>query len=195
MCVISITTDVTVTAMFNIVNVPPELSTDRGTIGTQLTITGSGFGVKTGKILIGGVATKIAKDGWKPDSISCNVTKVPLPAETAHDVTIMSKEIDSKTLSKAFTVKLPEIDSLDFYHGVADDPITITGNFFSTKKGKVYLEVPGGKPKSCKVTSWGMDSITFAVPKTSKSFPVGTYPLKVTNKVGTTYAPSNFTVN
>ena len=195
MCVISITTDVTVTAMFNIVNVPPELSTDRGTIGTQLTITGSDFGVKTGKILIGGVATKIAKDGWKPDSISCNVTKVPLPADTAYDVKIISKEIDTKTLSKAFTVKLPEIDSLDFYHGVADDPITITGNFFSTKKGKVYLEVPGGKPKSCKVTSWGMDSITFAVPKTSKSFPVGTYPLKVTNKVGTTYASPNFTVN
>ena len=111
-------------------------------------------------------------------------------------VTIKPNKAADIPLSNAFTVKPPEVDSLNVYHGVAGvTPITITGNFFSTKKGKVYLEVPGGKPKSCKVTSWGMDSITFAVPKTSKSFPAGTYPLKVTNKVGTTYAPSNFTVN
>ena len=37
-----------------------------GTIGTELTINGSDFGTKKGKVLINGIATKIPKDGWGP---------------------------------------------------------------------------------------------------------------------------------
>jgi len=84
-------------------------------------------------------------------------------------------------------VKPPEIDSLDYTSGVAGTPITITGNFFGIKKGKVYLEYEKNgklKKKNCKVNSWDMDSIIFFVPKTSKSFPAKEYTLKVTNKVG-----------
>ena len=181
-CVISMTTDVTVTAMFNIGNVPPELSTDKGTIGTQLTITGSGFGAKKGKVLIGGVATKIAKDGWKPDFINCTVMKVPLPPEIAYDVTIMSKEVGTIPLSKAFTVKLPEpvINPGVNDHGAEGSPIIINGDFFGTKKGKVYL-VYLGKNKNCKVTNWGMNSIKFLIPK---KLAEGVYPLNIMNKVG-----------
>jgi hypothetical protein len=80
----------------------------------------------------------------------------------------------------------------DRNHGAIGDSIIITRNFFSTKKGTVYLEVPGGKTKNCKVTSWSMDSITFTVPKGLVSGV--TYPLKVTNKVGIAAASSNFTV-
>jgi hypothetical protein len=40
-----------------------------------------------------------------------------------------------------------------------------------------------------------MDSITFIVPKISKSFPKATYPLKVINKVGTADAPEDFTID
>lgn len=166
-----------------------------GTIGTEITFTDppSGFGSKKGKVLIGGVATKIAKDGWQPDSISCTVTKVP--SVGPHDVTIKPYKADEIRLPNAFTVKYPEIDSLDFYHGAVGDPIIISGNFFSTKKGKVYLENRNtGKKKNCKVISWGMKSITFAVPKASKSFPAGAYPLKVENKVGNSEAPTEFTV-
>ena len=192
-CVVTMNANTGVTATFTL---PTELSPNEGTIGTQLTITGSDFGIKKGKVLIEGVIAKIATDGWADDGIVALLTKAP-PQGVPYDVTINLKLKPplSIILKNAFTVKPPEIDSLNSYEGAVNDPIIITGNFFSTKKGKVYLEVPGGKPKSCKVTSWGMDSITFAVPKTSKSFPAGTYPLKVTNKVGTTYAPSNFTVN
>jgi hypothetical protein len=66
------------TATFDLLNPPPELSTDRGTIGTKLTVTGSGFGAKKGKVLIGGVATKIAKGAWTPTSITGEIKK-PLP--------------------------------------------------------------------------------------------------------------------
>ena len=100
---------------------------------------------------------------------------------------------DSSSLN-AFTVKPPEIESLDVYHGVAGNPIIITGNFFSTQKGKEYLEnTSPGKKKNCKVTSWGMNSITFVVPKGLVSGVA--YPLKVTNKVGIAAAPSDFTID
>ncbi len=172
---------------------PPELIGE-GTIGTQITITGSGFGTKKGSVLIGGAATKIAKDGWKPDSITCIVAKA-LPAGT-HHVTIKPSRQAAITLPNAFTMKPPEIDALDYYQGGAGDPITITGDFFSTKKGTVYLEdSENGRKIKCKLTASGMDSITFVVPKASKSFPAGTYSLKVTNKVGTAAAPSNFAID
>jgi hypothetical protein len=166
-----------------------------GTIGTEITIIGSGFGTQKGKVLIGGVAAKIAKDGWADDRIIALLTKVP-PAGEPYNITITPQKAASITLSNAFTVKYPGIDSLDFYHGAIGDPITITGNFFSTKKGKVYLEYEKNglpKNKNCKVTSWNMDSITFVVPKGLVS---GTaYPLKVINKVGIAGAPSDFTID
>jgi uncharacterized repeat protein (TIGR02543 family) len=179
-CVVTINGNVTVTATFTL---PSELLPAEGTIGTKITIKRSGFGTKKGKVLIGGVTAKIAKDGWKPDSITCTVTKVPLPAETAYDVTIMSKEVGTITLPKAFTVKLPEpaIDPGVNDHGASGDPITINGNFFGTKKGKVYLEYLG-KNKNCKVTDWNMTSIIFLVPK---KLAEGKYPLNITNKIGT----------
>jgi hypothetical protein len=166
-----------------------------GTIGTEITIIGSGFGTQKGKVLIGGVAAKIAKDGWADDRIIALLTKVP-PAGGPYNITITPQKAASITLSNAFTVKYPGIDSLDFYHGAIGDPIIITGNFFSTKKGKVYLgDQVSGKKKNCKVTSWGMDSITFVVPKTSKSFPAGTYFLDVVNKIGVAEASSGFTID
>jgi YVTN family beta-propeller protein len=177
-CVITLTADVTVTATFIL---RPQLPIDEGTIGTQITITGSDFGIKKGKVLIGNVATKIIS--WADTLITCTVTKVPLPAETAYDVMIMTKGIGTITLPKAFTVKLPEpaIDPGVNDHGASGDPITINGNFFGTKKGKVYLEYLG-KNKNCKVTGWNMTSITFLVPK---KLVEGKYPLNITNKIGT----------
>jgi lysophospholipase L1-like esterase len=191
-CILTLIGNTTVTATFS---VAPQLSVNEGTIGTQVTITGSDFGTKKGKVLIQKIATKIAKEGWSPDSITFTLTRVP-PAGI-HDVSIRPYRADDISLSSAFTVKPPEVDSLDFYAGAARDPITITGTFFGTRKGSVFLEYEKNgklKRKVCKVKSWGMDTITFLVPKTSKRFPPGTYPLKVINKVGIAGAPSDFTI-
>ena len=192
-CTFNITDDSKVTATFT----KPTLSSEEGTIGTQFTITGLGFGTKKGKVLIGEVATKIDRGDWADDSITCTLTSVP--PEGIHNVKIKPYKADEIPLPNAFTVKPPEIDFLDSYDGVAGvSSITINGNFFGTKKGKVYLEYVKNdqlKKKNCRVTSWDMDSITFLVPKTSTSFPPGTYPLKVINKVGFTGAPSDFTIN
>ena len=170
-----------------------------GTLGSTLAITGSGFGTKKGKVIVGGVIIKVTKDGWKPDSITCILNKVP--TEGTYDVTIKTNKASDIVSSNQFTVKAPKLDPLLVYHGSPDTNITVTGKFFSTKKGKVYLEDPlSGKKKSCKITEWfmnpesGRSSLTFVVPKLPRDFISGLeYQLKITNKVGT--AQTIFTVD
>ena len=185
-CEVTMNADITVAATLVLSDSPPSLSPTEGTIGTQLTIIGAGFGIRKGKVLIGGVPIEIGTDDWKNNRITCTITKV-LPEGGPYHVTIRPYRADDITLPDAFTVKPPEIDSLDHTSGVAGTSITITGNFFGIKKGKVYLEYEKSgklKKKNCKVKSWDMDSIIFFVPKTSKSFSAKEYTLKVTNKVG-----------
>ncbi len=94
------------------------MSPDTGTIGTQVTLTGAeASGSRKERFFWQTVATKIAKDGWQPDSITCSVTKVPPPPgsyPSPFDVTIKSqpyKTVTPITLTNAFTVVNPEIDS------------------------------------------------------------------------------------
>ncbi len=170
------------------------------TIGTQYTIAGSGFGSTKGKVLIGNVSAKVSS--WADDSITITINRVPLPAGP-HDVVIKPNpngDISPLVLPGAFTVMDPAIGSLSSVRGAPGDEITITGKYFSTRKGRVYLEDPArGKNKNCKITGWTMDPIsgdstlTFTVPKLPKGLLAGPYPLKVANKVG--IAETMFTID
>jgi hypothetical protein len=172
----------------NILAIPTE-----GTIGTEVVLTGSGFDTKKGKVVIGNAYAKIAKDAWTDTTISFTVKKI-IPAGP-HDVTIYTQPYGATPpiiLPSGFTVMNPELAPLSPSSGSPGTEIAISGAFFSTKKGKVYLEDPStGKLKKCKVTSWSMDPATgaselrFVVPKLSKNFLTGTYQLVITNKVGT----------
>jgi len=168
-----------------------------GTIGTQITITGSGFGDKKGKVLIGGVAAKIAKDGWADDRIIALLTKVPPPGGP-YDITInlKSKPPVSIPLEDAFTVRTPRINS----YSLTNTEVTVNGVFFGGKKGKVYLVSQTGsiKPKSCKVTYWYMDptdgtnsQIKFMIPKVEP----GSYWMYISNKAGNSPIDVPFQVN
>jgi hypothetical protein len=171
---------------------PPGLSVKEGTIGTEITITGSNFGSKKGKVLLGTASLKIAKGGWSGDTIIGTVKKVPLPAGSypaMFDVTIQTKNKppDSFVLTDAFTVTNPWISSHSPASGSPGTEVTVHGTFFGGKKGKVYLEGQGnGQRKNCKVTSWtmsptdGTSVIKFIVPKVD----AGNYWLYVSNKVG-----------
>ena len=201
-CVVTINGDIAVTAAFTHPDVPPEPSVQEGTIGTLITITGSGFGQKKGKVLINGVKTKIAKDGWGGSLIRCTVTKA-LPSGIPYVMAIMVQPYKTTlpmTLTDTFTIKIPELDPLATDHGLPGTELTIKGRFFGTKKGKVYLEDPvSGKRKTCKVTYWymnptsGISELKFIVPKglVSRAY----YPLKVTNKIGTATASTNFEID
>jgi hypothetical protein len=173
---------------------PPELSTDRGTIGTKLTVTGSGFGAKKGKVLIGGVATKIAKGAWTPTSITGEIKKT-LPPGISYDVKLQLKEpkgVAPIIIPGAFTMMAPEIGTVLPNTGAEGASITISGNYFGSKKEKVYLG-----DKKCKVLTWEMNATTggstvsFVVPK--KMAP-GSYNVKVTNKVDSDTLANGFTI-
>ena len=165
------------------------ISPKAGTIGTEITITSSGFGTRKGKVLIATTSLKILD--WSDGLIRCLLSRA-LPPDT-YDLTIRPQARGSSPIiiENAFTVKAPEILSVDPSHGAQGAGSTIRGNFFGTKKGKVTL---GGK--TCKVLRWTMDPTTgvseidFVVPK---RLDPGTYELIVTTtKVGSDTA--DFTV-
>ena len=158
-----------------------------GTFGSQIALLRSGFGIKKGKVLLGSSALKVLE--WTEETIRCQLAKAISPG--AYDVTIQPKGLDQIVIENGFTVKAPEIRSINSNSGSAGEEIRIHGFFFGTKKGKVTL---GGK--TCKVRSWIMDptsgqsEIRFVVPK---AFSLGTQELKVINKIGED--TESFTVN
>jgi hypothetical protein len=147
------------------------VSPDEGTIGTEIEIYGSGFGTKKNKILIGTTALKVLQwtDGW----IRASLIKALAPG--LYDLTIQPKGASSILLEGAFTVKVPEILSVEPGTGSFNEEITIHGFFFGNKRGKVTL---GGK--NCRIKSWTSE-IHFVVPR---GLSAGTYELKITNGVG-----------
>jgi 2',3'-cyclic-nucleotide 2'-phosphodiesterase (5'-nucleotidase family) len=162
-----------------------------GTLGTQIMLTGPGFGNKKGKVLIGGIAAKIIS--WDDSSILCEIKKV-LPTGP-YDIVVIPKEpkgADPITMRVPFTMTAPEILFVDPNSGVSGDERVISGNNFGSKKGKVFLG-----NKSCKVLSWTMDAatgesdITFIVPKKMAS---GTYDVTVTGKAGSATLVGGFTI-
>jgi hypothetical protein len=172
------------------------------TVGSDIAITGFDFGDKKGKLLMGEVAAKIIS--WTDTLITGTVKKIPLPVGI-YNASITSKTMGTKNLDNAVVVKNPELDPLADSNrsGRPADEITVYGNFFGIKKGKVYLEYLSNgqtKKKNCKVTFWymnptnGASELRFVVPKLSNSFPASAYPLKVDNKIGIATASTNFTI-
>jgi YD repeat-containing protein len=140
-----------------------------GTYGTELMMTGSGFGSKKGKVLMGGTSLSVLE--WADHLVRLRLTKV-LPLGL-HDVMVQPAEpkgAPSVVKREGFIVRPPEIHFIEEEEGTAYDEITIKGKLFGTKKGKVYLKY-GEDSKSCKVTKWWMDPVTneseifFIVPK------------------------------
>ena len=161
----------------------PLSETYQGTIGTQFTITDSGFGTKKGKVLIGNLKQKV--EAWSDTSITMILNKYKdLATDTPLDVSIQPKEPKGTPPINpgAFTLRKPEIDPINTGSGKARDPITINGMWFGTKKGKVYL----GQEK-CKVKSWTMNpttGVSTLVFEVSSKIGAGTYGLEVENKIG-----------
>ena len=127
---------------------PTELVANEGTTGTEITITGADFGTKKGKVLLGPdgkTKLKIAKDGWTDDTIIGTVSKVPLPAGSypaPFEVMIQTKHKPPQSFitTDTFTVTNPVVDTVLPLSGAVGEEIEITGRFFGTKRGKVYLE-------------------------------------------------------
>ena len=160
-----------------------------GTVGTIITFPAFNFGDKKGKVLIGGLAQKV--DTWTSASVKIIFTKYKdLLTDTPYDISIQPKGAPPIVLPGAFTMRKPELD-LASYGGTPEQPVTITGRWFGTKKGQVYVN-----QQKCKVTAWSMDptsgisTLTFIV---HRKLGTGTSGLEVVNKIGR--GAALFTVN
>ena len=194
--------------------------TVEGTVGTQITITGSDLGTKKGKVTVGGKPCKTSQ--WTTESITCEMRSALPPGP--HDVVVQPREPkDAAPISyeDAFTMMAPEIVSVN-PSSRPTQKVEVSGTYFGTKKGKVYLVNPETGRKEicrfitrkshddendydyeidlyllkCKVTSWMMNPKTGASTLTflrNWKLGAGTYRLEVVNGIGT--ATALFTVN
>jgi uncharacterized repeat protein (TIGR01451 family) len=196
-CSVTMDSAKAVTAVFSRFLVEPV----HGTYGTEIVLTGPGFGIKKGKVLLDTLSLKILS--WQEGEIHCLLAKAMLPG--TYPVTILPKEPKGTVISEddVFTVHKPENLSLDQSSGTAGQTITLSGKFLGTKKGKIALEydVSGVlKRKSCKVAAWpttsiegtGEGDVQFVVPKGIPSSSVCS--VVVTNPMGETKLIGGFTI-
>jgi hypothetical protein len=137
---------------------------EEGWTGTEITLTGSGFGAKKGSVLLGTTALKVL--AWQSDLIHALLGKPVVPG--LYDVTVKPKEPKGTlplTEEDAFTVittEPPRIFRVSPEHGVVGTEVTVNGLFFGSK-GSLYLEYVGSKgpmKKKCKTLKWTMDPVT-----------------------------------
>jgi hypothetical protein len=151
-----------------------------GTYGTEIVYGGGTFGDKKGKIYIANNKQKI--DSWVNAQITMVFNKFKdMLVDTPYDVSIEPKGTAPIVLPNAFTLRKPLLDAAT-YTGSPEQEVTLTGMWFGTKKGKVYIE-----GRKCKIKEWNMNpttgesTVTFIV---HKKVGAGTFGLEVENKIG-----------
>lgn len=177
----------------------------QGTTGTEIEITGEGFGAKKGKVLLAGAGKPVSLKvlSWnEEDSGVIRALVKKAPPSGICDVVVVPKDpkgAEPLIEPDGFEIMEPDITACPD-SGAAGQTITITADFLGTKKGKVYIEYTAKgklKRKSCKVLAWPSESeegsgsaeIDCVVPKV----PAGAWTLVVLNKVGEDTTP--FTVS
>ena len=126
------------------------VSPNEGTIGTEISIAGSGYGARRGKVSIGSAVLKILT--WTDELIRGQLTKSLLAGPYDVKIQPQSKGAAPIVIEHGFVVMPPEIVSVDPTIGSFNEQITLNGYFFGTRRGKITL---GGK--NCRVLSWTMD--------------------------------------
>jgi hypothetical protein len=151
---------------------------DEGTIGTEFTITGSGFGDSKPVISVGKASCNVIE--WNDTAIRA-VLADTIPAGK-YDVSIKLGKGDAAPilLQQAFTVVSPYIDPIEPMPIWDKDKLTIQGSFFGSEAGKITVVDTKGQAAKCQVLEWKMESITFAFPEGLSDV----YDITVQNEVG-----------
>ncbi len=157
-----------------------------GTVGTEVTITGTGFGDKQGEVLLGTEKSKLL--AWSDTEITFMIDK-PQPAGKYTLAILLhgDKQPEEQLTFTEFKMRRPHISQDDT--GLVRDgsSLTILGQFFGDKKGEVdvmYLQDEEIVFEKAKVLDWSMNSIRSELPDglTVK------FILKVSNEVGQGFA-------
>lgn len=148
-----------------------------GSVGTQLTLNGAGFGSKKPKVLLRG--TEGEPIGLKVKSFSDTsvVAEVTRGRPGVYDVVVRPKGAPEVVLPGTFEIALGTISATSPETPLPKAEVTIDGALFGTKRGKVKV---GGKP--AKVTAWTPTQIKVRL---HKKTPPGAQSIEVRNKIGT----------
>lgn len=160
-----------------------DVSPREGTVGTAVTISGSGFGAKAGEVLLGSEKCKV--QDWSDTRIVCTVSK-PQPTGD-YTVTVQAqkgKKAAAPMTFSSFAIREPEIARGELIRD--GDTVTIAGAFFGDKKGDVRLAYyDGGLVTSTpRILHWSMNAVRFRLP----SGLTGRFALKIKNDLGADYA-------
>jgi hypothetical protein len=158
-----------------------------GTVGTEVTIHGAGFGAKHGEVLIGEEKCKVQE--WSDSQITCEVYKPQAPGEYTLTVLRQGDKKPAEPLTFSyFAMRQPNL--LQGELAQDGDTVTVLGAFFGDKKGEIrigYLEGGAGGEvviEKQKIVDWSMDAIRFEIPAGL----IGKFVLKVSNQVGAGFA-------
>lgn len=153
-----------------------------GTVGTQVTISGAGFGHKQGEVLIGAEKCKVLS--WSDSEITCEVHKPQPPGRYPLKVFLQGEKEPAGPLAPIFFMLAPRITAGDPTAELVQDgnTVTIEGRFFGDRKGEVSLAYRDGEVEveSPKVVDWSMSAIQLELPEGL----VGNFVLFVRNAVG-----------
>lgn len=174
-----------------------------GAIGTVVTVRGTGFGAKKGKLLVLGgkkpLSLKVTRWNAGDDGVVLGVITKPLPAGDYH-VCVAPRGAAQIIDPSVFAFAAPAVESVSPASGAAGTEVVLTCTSLGTAKGSVYLQAPGSTKRiKCSVTAWPHDAASgtgqgearFRVPK--KLAPGTAYDVIVVNGVGEGRATGAFT--
>ncbi len=151
------------TTFFSVLVTITSLSPSTGSIGTILTITGTGFGTNTGFVTFSRPNGTVAIiSSWSPKKI---VATVPEGATTGNVfVAVPSSGLSNGVL---FTVSTPAIGNLSPHSGSAGTLVTITGSGFGATQGSSSTVTFNGVPATPQ--TWSDTQIVVPVPVAATS--------------------------
>ena len=155
-----------------------------GTLGTAVTLTGSGFGTKPPKVWLSQDGTNKT---WKLKVLSTTDTEVVAEvrkvAAGLFDVNLRPKGKGQPTYAVADAMEIfgPSFDPLPAGSLLPAEEVVLGGEYFGNKTPKIRF---GGKKS--KVLAFDNSSVTFRVPK---KLPDGLYSIEISNKVGSENVP------
>jgi RHS repeat-associated protein len=165
----------TASAAPNVVSSNPSI----GVVGSQVTISGSGFGITQGASTVQFNSVNAASvQSWSDTQI---VATVPTTA-TSGPIRVTVGGVASNT-NVYFTVPAPRITVLNPTLGVVGTQVTITGSGFQATKGTSYIQFNG---TTATTTSWSDTQIIATVPSGATTGPVKVF-------VNTVSSNANFT--
>ncbi len=141
------------------------ISPIEGTVGTQLTLSGSGFGGKQGAVLVGDERCKVLD--WDNTRIVCLITKPQPPRIYTVTVSVQGNKKRSEPMTFSyFAMRGPRIIPPDPPSlALEGDTVILNGAFFGDKNGDVTLLESGRNIEKAKVVDWTMDTIRFELPR------------------------------